>query len=170
MRSGQAAKALGVDKKTVTNWIAHPKLEQFFSPSAAGRGEGVEREISEDELYILNTVRTLRANMARNNTDWQLIADKLTAGYRDKVLPPQAVGVDTGINPLAQYDQIKTIMHERDFAQRRVTELEQLLSDREAKIDQMHERLLQEIGDMKAQLARAETELEYWRSGRLRPE
>jgi DNA-binding transcriptional MerR regulator len=170
MRIGKVAQALGVDSKTVTNWTNRPELARFFSPSATDKRRGTDRDITEDDLYVLNTVRTLRATMSRRNTDWDSIAEQLATGYRDSQLPAAAATVDTGLSMLAHTERVLITIQERDSALKRVAELEQRLTDRDTKIDQMHERLLKDISDMKAQLARADQELEFWRSGRLRPE
>lgn len=177
MRVGKVAQALGVDTKTVTNWSSRPELKDFFSTSATDMHKGTERDFSEDDLYVLNTIKNLRATMPRKNTDWHLIAQRLAEGYRDKELPMKAATVDSGLTVMAHAERILITSQERDMALQRVQELQQALIDREAKIDAlqsqqqaMQEQLLRELADIKAELAAAKTELDLFRSGRLRPE
>jgi uncharacterized coiled-coil protein SlyX len=183
MRTGEAAQALGLDTKTITNYISHELLQPFFSESARGRGDGLERDISSSDLVVLNTIAKLRKNMARNKTDWPAIAGKLASGYRDSNLPAGAALV---MRP--ESERALATVQERNRALERVTELELALANYLATIEQLREeiaelhreraddreRLLREMGqkesELRSKIARLETQLDLWERGRLRPE
>ena len=61
MKTGEAAKILGVDRTTIINWIENRGLDRFFSPSAAGSDGATQRMLTESDLLVLNTIRARRA-------------------------------------------------------------------------------------------------------------
>lgn len=177
MKTGHAAKALGVDSKTITNWINHPALNKFFSDSAAGRDGQTQRDITQDDLLLLNTVLSLRSRMPPNATDWNAIAAALDSGDRNSALPPSAATVETGMTDIDRWKYAIVLEQERNDAiarkvdaERRLEALEQRLSTIEADRRAEQATLLREVSDAERRADRAETELELWRAGRLKPE
>lgn len=174
MKAAKAARALGVNERTLKLWIAHPALSPFFSDAA--RLDGSQRELSDDDLIVANTIRAMRAGVANNAANWPGIAEALAAGRRDRNLPPEAAMVDTGLTVMAQHERMITVISERDAALARIEALEaeqreiraQLDSARQAVADD-RERLLREMGELRAQLAKAQAQLELWEAGRLKP-
>jgi len=178
MKAAKAALALGVNERTLNLWIAHPALSPFFSEAA--RLEGSQRELNDDDLIVANTIRAMRAGVPNNAANWEGIAEALASGRRHRNLPPEAAMVDAGLTVMAQRERMITVLSERDAALARVEELqaaqrelEQRLAAIEAERRQDQEKLLRELKEteraLTEKLARAETELELWRSGRIKP-
>ncbi len=178
MKTGQAAKALGVDAKTVLNWIDNPLFNKFFSDGAAGRDSRMRRVIDNDDLLILNTIRTERTKYANNQTDWKQILAILESDKRHRALPPSALTVETGITDFERIETAIMLKVERDTALNRVRELEVAIEAKEAEIkritrekDAQLEAKTDEIMRLReekaAALAIAEYELGLYREGRL---
>ena len=179
MRLARAAKALGVNPRTITLWIERPELTPFFSPPA--RLRGLQRELSDDDLLVANTIRAMRAGVANWEANWAEIAERLASGERESTLPAEAATVDSGMTALAQHAQVSIVAAERDSAVKRVAELleqervlrAELRDAYRAQADD-RERLLREAKaeqrQLEQQLAATLAELELWRAGRLKPE
>lgn len=172
MKLGKAAQMLGVNDKTLRNWIDRPELKPHFSADATTSGAGVHREISDNDLFVLNTIRVLRVGMPNNDPDWQRIAGELSAGHIDRQLPPQAAALDTGLSMISQVGVVK----ERDLALARVSELEQREHDLQARLDEIQgawrsdtERLLRELSAAREEMAEIRVELKLYRAGKIKP-
>ena len=76
MKTGKVADMLGVDQKTILNWVDRSDFEKFFSADARGKGRTMGRSFDETEIVILNTIRVER----QKNTDWTDIARLLDDG------------------------------------------------------------------------------------------
>lgn len=175
MRVGIAAQSLGVDPKTINNWVDNELLAPYFSPSARGENTG-RRDFTDDDLLTLNTIRVERSKMSSKDTDWQVIADVLGAGRRDRQMPPQAMTVDTGMSMIAQTERMVSTINDRDAALRRVDELEAERRDLLARLERLEaariadverleagrradlERLLREQADLRARIATLEAQ------------
>lgn len=170
MRTGKAAQVIGVNHKTITNWIDHPLLNRFFTDMARGADGRAQREITDPDLLVLNTIRAERAGLSNNDIDWQAIADVLASGRRERQMPPGAMGVDVGMTRMAQVEQSLTLVMERDAALKRVRDLEEEI----IRLERASDSLKDQITDLKLQkieeLTRLQVELELWRSGRLKPD
>ena len=101
MKTGKVAKSLGIDQKTVTNWTDHLLLRRFFSKEALGEAGQTQRDYTEYDLLILNTIRVHRAK----NTEWDDIAEILESGDFDKNLPAAALLVESS-TPIQQLSLI----------------------------------------------------------------
>lgn len=164
MRLARAAKALGVNPRTITLWIERPELTPFFSPPA--RLRGLQRELSDDDLLVANTIRAMRAGVANWEANWPAIAERLASGELERKLPAEAATVDSGMTVLAQHEQLTTITAERDSAVKRAQELEAELRAARQQIDELHgrladdrERLLRELIDAERRAAAADAAL-----------
>src|SRR5579871_152583 len=118
MKTGKVAKSLGVDQKTITNWTDHVMLRRFFSKEALAESGQTQRDYTDYDLLILNTVRTERTK----NTDWADIAEILESGKFDQNLPPTALLVESAA-PIQQYGKIMALTIERDTALKDVERL-----------------------------------------------
>jgi DNA-binding transcriptional MerR regulator len=160
MKTGEAAKLLGVDPATVRAWINHPGLSEFFSSSAKGEHGGHHRLLMESDVLILNTVRHLRTN---DDADWSTIAETLRSGHREQEFPQNAISIDSRMIPIPQAEQAAKYMAtvaERDAALAKVDELEQHLAQKEAEVKELRERLLQERLADQNKIGRLEMQVE----------
>jgi len=151
MKTGKVAKSLGIDQKTVTNWTDHLLLRRFFSKEALGEAGQTQRDYTEYDLLILNTIRVHRAK----NTEWDDIAEILESGDFDKNLPAAALLVESS-TPIQQYGQIMALTTERDAA---LKEVERLRRESESK-DSTIESLQQEVRKLTREIGRLEGRME----------
>jgi DNA-binding transcriptional MerR regulator len=151
MKTGRAAKSLGVDQKTITNWTDHPLLRRFFSKEALGESGQTQRDYTEFDLLILNTIRAERAK----NTNWPEIARILESGEFDQNLPPTALLVE-GAAPIQQYGKMMALLTERDAA---LKEVERLNRENELKATTI-ESLQREIQKLNREIGKLEGKIE----------
>lgn len=150
MKTGKVAKSLNVDQKTITNWTDHELLRRFFSKEALGEAGQTQRDYTEYDLVILNTIRTERIK----NTDWSEIAEILESGKFDQNLPPSALLVDTSA-PIQQYGRIVGLITERDSALKEVERLRQETELKDRTIDELQQeirKLNREIGKLEGKI------------------
>jgi DNA-binding transcriptional MerR regulator len=150
MKTGKVAKVFGVDPKTIINWTDIEAFEKFFSPEARATAGKTQRDYSEADLMVLNTIRLERAQ----GTDWNDIAARLDSGHREEELPPQAMLVETTA-PIAQYGRIITLSAERDVALAEVERLKDELGERSQTIDKLQDEIKQlnrEIGRLEGRI------------------
>jgi DNA-binding transcriptional MerR regulator len=176
MKTGKVAQILDLDPQTVKNWVALDMLAEFFSDGAKGKGQ-MQREFTDGDLSVLNTIRTLRIS---GNNNWHSIAETLRAGHRDTTLPAGGITVNTGETPIDLVKKSMATTVERDNAIAHVKKLEDQLDEYEKRLaeaerekdrirDELTEQIMKLREEKAAELARAQTELELWRSGRLKP-
>ena len=103
MKRGKVAKIMGVDPKTITDWGNRPEFSPFLSPSALGMDGASQRNYTESDILVFNTIRVERNE---HNTSWSDIAEILDSGERNTNIPPSALTVDTAA-PIAQYGRIQ---------------------------------------------------------------
>jgi DNA-binding transcriptional MerR regulator len=160
MKTGEAAKLLGIDPATVRAWINHPVLGEFFSIGAKGEHGGHHRLLTESDILVLNTIRHLRTS---DDADWENIAETLRSGHRQQEFPQNAISMDSRMIPIPQAEQaakyLATIA-ERDAALAKVDELERHLTEKEAEIKELRERLLQERLADQNKIGRLEMQVE----------
>jgi DNA-binding transcriptional MerR regulator len=176
MRTGEAAKILGIDRTTIYNWVAVPLLTKFFSPAARGEDGATQRILTESDVLVLNTIRAQRTS---GNADWEEIAVMLESGYREQEFPQNAISADPRTIPLPQAEvsaKAMATVAERDAALARVDELLERVHDLEGRLeeaerekDEIKETLLREIGDMQRQIGKLEGQLEMYRDMIQRP-
>ena len=218
MTVGDAAKGLGVDKKTIGSWLE--RFSEYFSPSARGDDGRLVRHIDDQDFLSLNTIRGLTQGMPNNAKDWNAVAAKLAEGYRDNNFPPEAATVRSVVAPLAQAMKVAESEAQKESALARLDEIRQIyekqLVEKEKQITQLNDKLEQNVAEKdhireelteqimkqreelteqnmklreelteqimklreekaaelaraQTEIARAQTELELWRSGRLKP-
>jgi len=182
MKTGEASKILGVDARTIKNWIDNPSLRKFFSPSAKGEHGSTHRLFTESDILVLNTIRMKRSE---GESDWDVIANYLEEGSREQEFPANAISVDTRTIPMPQAEQsakAMATMAERDAALKRVQELEveverlrsiyedqirQIREQHKAEVEQLRgentsirEQLLREISKLNREIGRLEGQMQ----------
>lgn len=169
MKTGKVAKALGIDRKTVSNWTDMDLFEPFFTPEARGI-DRTQREYFESDVLVINTIRTLR----NQGKDWDEIAAYLGRGEREQELPASAMLVETTA-PIAQYGRIVELQTALEGAEEQIDylreELRTLQSEAQKRLDEVRnqerqvarereQQLLAEVIQLHKQIARLEFELE----------
>lgn len=137
MKMSKVAKMIGVDRRTIYNWVTHESLEHLFSEGAKNEGD---RELSEQDIFVINTINHLRQNIT---TDWDEIAERIEEGYQVTDLSIGAVDVDTGKTPLQQFTRTLAIAQERDAALKQLEEAQKELRE----IESRYETKLDELRD-----------------------
>jgi hypothetical protein len=197
MTVGDAAKGLGVDKKTIGSWLE--RFSEYFTTSARGDDGRLMRHIDDQDFLVLNTIRGLTQGMPNNAKDWNVVAERLAEGYRDHNFPPAAATVRSVVAPLAQAMKVAESEAQKESALARLDEVRQTyekrLSEKENQIAQLNEKieqieanaaverqrletqtaaekekLLRELADLRQKLGESDSELRLWRAGRIKPE
>lgn len=156
MKTGEIAKAMGLNPKTITNWTDQEDLTPFFSEEARRNDESsTQRDYSERDLLVINTIRV---NKTRQNT-WKDVAKILASGHRETELPITATLTRT----ISAADQMATMMQvkaERDTAlaqlQDSLFEIERLRKE----LREQRDEASKEIIELNRQIARLELKLE----------
>src|SRR4051812_8692257 len=98
MKTGEAAKLLGIDPKTIVNWMERPEFKKYFSPTA--RKEGIKQRIlTDNDFAILNTIRHSTTD---GNIAWADIAAIIDSGELERDIPTNASFSDTRTVPEPQ--------------------------------------------------------------------
>jgi DNA repair exonuclease SbcCD ATPase subunit len=185
--TGEAARGLGVNARTIANWMKHPKLRSFFSKTALGEDGTLVRTIMDEDFRVLNTIRELTAGLPNNAKNWESVAERLASGYRTDNFPPEAAMVRSSVVPLVQAVrhaesearansseiQVQELQKELDKTRGRLDELTQknleMTQEYLQKNLEMSQEYLREIADLRQKLGEHEAELRLWREGRLKP-
>jgi hypothetical protein len=118
MKTGKVAKALGIDLKTVTNWIQRNELKDFFSPGAKLESGKTQRDFDFNDQVLLNTIRYFRGEQGEK--DWEKIASEIRSGYRQTEMPDSFYTTETTtsmqvyIQMLDVKNRLEIISSERD--------------------------------------------------------
>ncbi len=174
MKTGKAGLFLDVNLRTLKNWIE--RFPEFFS--AAARGENVmQRSLNETDLIVLNTIKTLRSQGIQ---EWDVIGERLKAGYRVSDIPDTAIFVDMGATPVQAVQRAIVTRQELDIALEKINEQADLIDELEAQLKQtqaeattverelqsnLHEQQLK----YEIEIARLKMQLEMWESGQVKP-
>jgi DNA-binding transcriptional MerR regulator len=157
MKTGELAKMMGLNPKTITNWTDQEDLSRFFTPEAKSEGDGTgsQRDYSMDDVLVINTIRV---HKTRQNT-WRDVAVLLDTGHRETDLPLSANLTKT-ISPADQIAQVMVIKAERDTAlaqlQDSLFEIDRLRKE----IKDERENANAEIIKLNREIARLEIQLE----------
>lgn len=169
MSPDDASKLTGVGRSTITGWTSN-EFREFFSPTAQA-ANGRARDLSEHDLRLLVFLKQETAARRTRPEIIEALRQLQAKDWRD--LPDVPYGADRAVVPMlpmAAADAALTSERRLYIAQIELLE-EQL---QQAQQQTEHERaknepLLREIGDLKAELARAQLMLELYESGRLKP-
>jgi DNA-binding transcriptional MerR regulator len=151
MRSGELSKLLGISDQTLLNWMSREELKPYLSPSALGEAGNSHRIYTENDVLVLNSVRSLRVN---NVSDWAEIAKTLQTGWRDQEFPQNAISRDDRLIPIPQAKQaaeFAAVLRERDAALAQIDDLKHQLADERTErktLQERYEKLLREIGKL----------------------
>jgi DNA-binding transcriptional MerR regulator len=156
MKTGEVAKMMGLNPKTITNWTDQEDLTTFFSDEARRNDEtSSQREYSEEDVLVINTIRI---HKTRQNT-WKDVAKILMTGNRETDLPITA-SLTKSISPADQLASMMLIKAERDTAlaqlQDSMFEIDRLRNE----LKEQREESSKEIIDLNRQIARLELKLE----------
>ena len=156
MKTGEVAKMMGLNPKTITNWTDQEDLMFYFSDEARrDDGSGSQREYIEDDIFVINTIRV---HKTRQNT-WRDVAKILATGHRETDLPITATLTKT-ISPADQVAAMMLIKAERDTAlaqlQDSMFEIDRLRKEIKEQRDESNK----EIIELNRQIARLELRLE----------
>ena len=174
MKTGKVARALGIDRKTVSNWTEIPQLKKYFSGQAQGM-DRTQREYLESDLLILNTIRVLRGQ----GRDWDAIASALEAGELERNLPANAMLVETTA-PIAQYGRIVELQTALESAEEQISQLQdeiEQMRNELSKQDRQHqesvERLMNEArereGKLQREIGKLEALIDIFKEDRAKP-
>jgi DNA-binding transcriptional MerR regulator len=152
MKTGEIAKMMGLNPKTITNWTDQKDLNYFFTDGARRNDESSsQRDYADEDVLVINTIRV---HKTRQNT-WSDVAQILHTGHRETDLPITASLTKT-ISPADQLASMMAIKAERDTA------LAQL-QDATFEIERLREELKEsgkDIIDLHRQIARLELRIE----------
>jgi DNA-binding transcriptional MerR regulator len=162
MRPGEIAKVLRKSTATIRGWSV--EFADFLSPGV-NAGEGAHRNYSEQDFRVLNVI----AEMRRRNRSGDEIALHLRQLQDDDwmLLPPAPeipYTADVSVVPTAAAEGVldetrRAFLREIARMEIRLLELERhRVADQET------------IIELNRELSSAQTELELWRKGRLKPE
>lgn len=159
MRSGEAAKILGVDRNTIYNWTQNPEFSHFFSPGAKMEDGSAQRILTQSDLLVLNTIRTKRG---QGIADWKEIAAVLESGERVQEFPQNAISADPRTVPIYQAEQsakaLATVT-ERDQILENLAKAEKEIARRQEIEEQLREeiaKLQEKLGGLAERLIREE--------------
>lgn len=160
MRTGEAARRLGVDRTTIVNWIAHEALSDLFSPEARGE-DRTQRVLNDDDVSLLATIHVLRTR--DDITEWDMIRDYLETGKRESLPPLDGVSTTstTVSRPYAEQSaRAAATLAERDSALAEVGRLRDELIAQDERHQQKVSSLYEEIRRLEREIGRLSALLE----------
>lgn len=163
MRTGEAARRLGVDRTTVVNWIAHETLSDLFSPEARGV-DRTQRVLNDDDVALLATVHVLRTR--DDITDWDMIREYLETGKRESLPPLDGVSTTstTVSRPYAEQSaKAAATVAERDTALEEIQRLRNELTTQDERHQHKVSSLYEEIRQLEREIGRLSALLEVER-------
>lgn len=156
MKTGEVAKMMGLNTKTITNWTDQEDLTIFFSDEARRNdGTSSQREYTEDDVLIINTIRI---HKTRQNT-WKDVAKILYTGHRETDLPITATLTKT-ISPADQVAAMMLIKGERDTALAQLEDATFEIERLRGELKEQRTEAKEEIIELNRQIARLELQLE----------
>ena len=138
--SGKVSKMLGVDIKTVKAWTN--EFADMFGADAKG-DDRTRREYSDDDLILLNTIRTERVK----RTPAEGIRELLKSGYRNTQMPPQFYTVEAK-TAMVQYAEVQSLRVQLGDASKEIERLRQEQREDRKRIEELN----REIGKLQAKI------------------
>lgn len=169
-KTGDVASMMGLNPKTITNWVDRDEVNEFFSERARRSDEqSTHRYYNHDDIMVLNTIRLRKT---RQNS-WQEVADLLRSGHRDTELPASAALTAT-ISPADQFTQVTRIKAEYDALMAQYQDMQAELEDMRQQLVELPKQIRDEysqhiserdrtIGRLEAKLEIAQEEIERLR-------
>lgn len=171
MKPYQLARRLQIGRSTITLWTSNPLFIPFLSDDGRGGRGGLPREFNEHDAAVMNfIVQMKRANWTEVNIAKALEQHKADSWQQ---LPPAPKTEGEAMFPVVPQATMQlALLTERQAFEQQI-EFYRAESERQRALVEAAganaERLLRELGDMQARLAKAEALLELYDSGRLKP-
>jgi DNA-binding transcriptional MerR regulator len=157
MKPSVAAAALGIAESTVRSWSN--KYREFLSPSGAGGG-GSHRDYTDHDLRVLKLVRDMKKG---NVTDTDIDATLSSLRDGDWARLPTLDEDLRSIIPAPS--ALIAAQRDKEVFQREI----ELLCEQIEKLESQVSKNRDTIDDLTRRLTRAETMLELYETGRLKP-
>lgn len=160
MKPSDVSRRIGLAPATVRAWSN--QFARFFSPTGAG-GEGRHRAFTEHDIAILNFIKAQKSSGATSDEVMIRLESLAASDYADLPTAPESINV-------ASVPMIPTIAADRELdAERRALYREiQFLRQQIDQLKAENAADRESVVSLTGRLASAETELELWRSGRLK--
>ena len=175
MKTKELADWIGVSAPSIRLWATEDEFARYLSPTGAG-GEGKTRAFSDEDARIFAYIAHLKhQGLSREEIylaldrmqqdDWQDLPEMppAPASMRSLRMIPE-MAADTALS-----SQKSAMMREITILQDRVEGLEETLSQERSQSSEKQEALLREIAELRAKLERANTIIELYDEGRLKP-
>ncbi|GAB4528548.1 MAG: hypothetical protein OHK0046_47490 [Anaerolineae bacterium] len=160
MKTGEVAKRLKIDRKTITDWVE--RFPEFFSPGAKQEHGELQRDFSAEDERVLVTINHIRS--VEKITDWDVIRSRLDNGER-KSSPWIEVSED--VIPIHRAQETAKLLAENAAIRAELDNTREQLERAERESARLREeagrekeRLLREIADLYKQIGRLEAQLE----------
>ncbi|MEO8396902.1 MAG: MerR family transcriptional regulator [Chloroflexota bacterium] len=161
MKPSAVAAALGIAESTVRKYAQ--KYSEFLTPGGAG-GEHKHRDFAEHDVRVLKLIRDMSvASTSPDDVDVTLQSLKSNGWDRLPALDESAKGLVASPGALVAANADKGVM------QREIELLREQMDILKADGKDERDQLNAQINDLGRKLSRAETLLELYESGRLKP-
>lgn len=175
-------------RHTIRNWIENDDLKEFFSPEARRDNDEAEARFTIEDVEVCNSIFV----MLRQKATWRTIAENLRSGWRDTDLPEEAAFIRPAPETPSHVETVARLAlasEQYSNAMKLVGQLEDEIKDLRQKLDTERTTSIESIRSLEHQIAELERdkavletqsksaiekallvqELEFMRSGRLRP-
>jgi hypothetical protein len=112
VKTGKMSKSLGIDPKTITDWVTREEFKDFFSLGAKLEAGKAQRDFNMDDQVLLNTIRELRNEQGEK--DWEKIASEIRNGHRATKMPDSFYTTETTTS-MQVYTQMIEIKNQLDL-------------------------------------------------------
>jgi len=167
MKPGAVATFLGIARSTVTLWTNND-FKQYFTPGA--QGGGGNRAFTEQDIRVMYLIKLRKESntpAAQIHQELQQLRRSEWEGLPD--LPDAQQSANVPVIPTQAADVAMRLQRSGDL--REIELLNDQLDKANAELAERRgndERYLREIATLESKLSAAETELRFWREGRLK--
>ncbi|MEO8394344.1 MAG: MerR family transcriptional regulator [Chloroflexota bacterium] len=169
MKPSELSNILGVSASTIRAWSAN-EYKRYLTPSGQG-GSGASRSFTDLDARILWRVVSLKQQGFTAEDVHADLQRQQAAEWDDLPPMPDTVGAArVAVVPQAAADN--ALEYQRRALQREIAMLQERVSTLETKLDAEHDKSdkqLRELADLQKLIGSLETEVNLWRSGRLKP-
>lgn len=149
MKTGEIAKSLGLNPKTISLWVERQELHHLFSLGAKKELGKPQRDFNFDDQIILNTIRYLRSE--EGVVDWEDIAEQIQDGYRQTEMPATYFVTET-TTPVKAYTSLIEIKNHLDDALSERRRLQEELDFEKVDRRKVESELNREIGRLEGEI------------------
>lgn len=187
-RISEVGRIFNRSRQTIGSWVAHEELAEFFSPYARRENDAAESRFTIEDIEVCNSIFV----MLKQKATWHTIAENLRSGWRDTDLPETAAHIRPALQTPTHTEltaRLALATEQYENSQIVIRDLNNEIRDLRAALDEMRESrsseekaYLARISELERQKAVVESqsesaiknallvqELEFMRSGRLRP-